>query len=76
MLHLIEEQGYATEKQLLDEVKLYFRGQQRYKEEQLKRCLGEIIDNYGLQRVRLDKRLKELLIYTDNSYPFVIMFAD
>jgi uncharacterized protein YejL (UPF0352 family) len=76
MLNLIQRQGYATEKQLLDEVKLYFKGQQKYKQEQLKRCLSEIIDKYELHRITADKTLKAKLNIKTNGYPKVIMFAN
>jgi hypothetical protein len=74
ILHQINSFGYTTEKQVLEEVKLYFKGQQQYKIEQLKRCLGEIIEKYCLCRKRLDKSLKERLGYKGNGYPIVIMF--
>jgi hypothetical protein len=76
MLILIETDGYTTEKRVLEEVTLYFRGQQRFKQEQLKRCLSEIIDKYCLVRVGLNKQLKEQLNFTGKGYPKVIMFAD
>ncbi|MCR8659309.1 hypothetical protein [Paenibacillus endoradicis] len=76
LLSLIQMNGFTTEKQVLGEVKLYFKGQQQYKLEQLKRCLGEIIENYCLCRVRLDKVLKEKLVFQGNGYPFVIMFEE
>ncbi|MEC0106770.1 hypothetical protein P4H27_07440 [Paenibacillus taichungensis] len=76
MLRLIKDQGYTSEKQVLEEVKLYFRGQQRYKQEQLKRCLSEIIDKYSLVLVRVNKLLKEKLGLQGNGYPKVIMLED
>jgi hypothetical protein len=74
MLNLIQLNGYTTEKIVLNEIKLYFRGQQQYKIEQLKRCLGEIIEKYCLSRTRLDKVLKEKISFEGSGYPFVIMF--
>jgi len=76
MLSQINQSGFTTESYVIDEVKLYFRGQQQYKHEQLKRCLGEIIEKYCLSRVRLDKLLKEKLGFEGNGYPFVILFEE
>ncbi|GMK40904.1 hypothetical protein PCCS19_39600 [Paenibacillus sp. CCS19] len=74
MLHHIETYGFTTEQLVLEDVKLYFSGQQQYKSSQLKRCLGEIIEKYCLCRKRLDKPLKEKLGFIGNGYPIVMMF--
>ncbi|RKP44481.1 hypothetical protein D7Z26_26585 [Cohnella endophytica] len=74
MLYQIETYGFTTEQFVLEDVKLYFSGQKLYKTEQLKRCLGEIIEKYCLCRKRLDKSLKEKLGIMGNGYPIVIMY--
>ncbi|KKC48458.1 hypothetical protein VE23_17385 [Paenibacillus sp. D9] len=74
MLSQIETYGFTIEQLVLEDVKMYFQGQKQYKTEQLKRCLGEIIEKYCLCRKRLDKSLKEKLGFMSNGYPIVIMF--
>lgn len=74
MLTQINTKGYVTEQEVMDSVILYFKGQKQFKQEQLKRCLGEIMDKYCLVRVRLNKELGQKLGYEGNGYPFVIMY--
>ncbi|MGM0714180.1 hypothetical protein [Brevibacillus parabrevis] len=73
-LSIISSKGFTTEREVMDSVTLYFQGQKQFKQEQLKRCLGEIIENYCLVRVRLNKELGQKLGYEGNGYPFVLMF--
>ncbi|WP_152394754.1 hypothetical protein [Paenibacillus guangzhouensis] len=74
MLTQIHLNGFTTEKEVLESINLYFQGQKQFKQEQLKRCLGEIIESYCLVRVRLNKALREKLGYKGNGYPVVIMY--
>jgi len=50
-LELIRQKGWTTEKEILEEVKLRFRGQQRFKETQIKRILPNMCDKYLLKRL-------------------------
>ncbi|WP_407268912.1 hypothetical protein [Radiobacillus sp. PE A8.2] len=77
-LTLINEKGWATEKEVLDEVTLKFKGQQVYKQDQLKRCIGDMLDKYNLQIVKTNKQVKEEYGITEEqmsvfSYPKLIV---
>jgi len=74
LLSLIDTSGFATEKQVIENVVFHFKGQQLFKLAQLKRCLGEILEKYCLTRIRLNKFLKEQLKIEGNGYPFVILY--
>lgn len=54
---LIEEYGYATEKEIVQ--KLKFKYQYITTEIQIKKSLKEILDAYGLKRIRANKEIKE-----------------
>jgi hypothetical protein len=71
-LELIESYGWTTEREVLDNVKLFFKGQQKFKEMEFKICLGELLEGYDLERVRLNKDLKEQLGITGNGYGYII----
>jgi hypothetical protein len=73
-LEILSDKGWTTEKEVLYGVTLFFKGQQRFKKNQLKRCLGELLDEYDLERVRLDKKLKEKLKIKTKGYPFIIKY--
>lgn len=66
-LDKIEKQGYILEKDI--------RGKGQT-ETQWKRSIQEILDSYGLQRVRLNKELKEKFGIAGNGYPFMICKID
>jgi hypothetical protein len=66
-LDKIEKQGYILEKDI--------RGKGQT-ETQWKRSIQEILDSYGLQRVRLNKTLKEKFGIAGNGYPFLICNCD
>lgn len=71
VFYLIEKKQYATEK---DIVKLLgSKYQYQATEIQIKKSLQEILDGYGLQRVRANKELKQQYDITGNGYPFIII---
>lgn len=67
VLEKIEKQGFILEKDI--------RGKGQT-ETQWKRSIQEILDSYGLQRVRLNKELKEKFGIAGNGYPFLICKSD
>ncbi|MED3882806.1 hypothetical protein [Priestia megaterium] len=71
-LELIEGKGWTSEQEVLGNVTLYFRGQKKFKEKQFKICLGEILEDYDLERIRLNKELKEQMGIEGNGYGFII----
>ncbi|MED0994364.1 hypothetical protein P4T34_02550 [Bacillus mobilis] len=71
-LELIESYGWTTEQEVLEKVRLYFKGQQKFKEKQFKICFGELLDGYDLERIRLNKELKEKLKIEGKGYGFII----
>ncbi|PFF01364.1 hypothetical protein CN325_03730 [Bacillus thuringiensis] len=76
-LRLVESKGWATEKEILDMVKLYFQGQQEFKAKQFKRCIAEMLDAYGLEIIPTNKKIKEELEITEedmskSSFPKII----
>jgi hypothetical protein len=73
MLENIDQKGWTTENEVVDSIKLYFKGQKRFKETQIKRALPEILEKYGLVRIRLNKQLKQQLNIDIEGYPYIIM---
>ncbi|PHG79765.1 hypothetical protein [Bacillus wiedmannii] len=71
-LELIESYGWTTEQEVLENVRLYFKGQQKFKEKQFKICFGELLEGYDLERIRLNKELKEKLKIEGKGYGFII----
>lgn len=57
---------------VLEEVKLYFRGQKKFKEIQFKKCISDTMDKYGLERIRLNKILKEELKIESKGFGNII----
>lgn len=71
ILSEIENKGYCTEK----EVVVVLGNQYKYAvtETQIKRCLGEILDTYDLQKVKTNKALKEQYHIDSEGYPYIII---
>ena len=71
ILDCIQRKGYCTEKEVV-----YILGNQ-YKYEvtdtQIKRCLNEIMDCYGLRKVKANKALKEQFDIKSDGYPNIII---
>lgn len=71
ILNLIQSKGYCTEKEVV-----YILGNQyRYNvtDMQIKRCLNEIMDLYGLNKVKANKKLKEQFDIKSVGYPNIII---
>ena len=71
ILHCIQRKGYCTEKEVV-----YILGNEyRYEvtETQIKRCLNEIMDCYGLKKVKANKVLKEQFDIKSDGYPYIII---
>ncbi|MDQ0228599.1 hypothetical protein ACFPRB_18175 [Metabacillus niabensis] len=80
-LMLIEYKGWTTEKEILSNLNLKFRGQQEFKTTQYKRCIGELIDAYDLEITPSNKIIKEKLNITEEhmsrfSFPKIIIKKD
>lgn len=71
VFYLIEKQNYSTEKAIVR--LLGSKYQYQATEIQIKKSLQEILDSYGLQRVRANKELKEQYSIVGNGYPFIII---
>lgn len=76
-LKLVQSKGWTTEKEILDTVKLYFKGQQEFKTKQFKRCIAEMMDAYDLEIIPSNKKLKEEMGITEeylskSSFPKLI----
>ena len=69
ILSLIQQQGYCMEEQILKQI----RGKKEEKKTKLKRCLQEILEIYGLTRVKANKELKEKYGIITKGYPFLIL---
>ncbi|MEN6351405.1 MAG: hypothetical protein ABFD08_18690 [Syntrophomonas sp.] len=76
LVNLIKEKGWTTEQEILDNVPLYFKGQNRFKKDQIKRVVGSLLDNYDLKKARLNKELREKLGIEDNSARFAVIYKD
>ena len=71
ILQCIQQKGYCTEKEVV-----YILGNKyRYEvtEMQIKRCLNEIMDSYGLKKVKANKVLKEQYHIKSDGYPNIII---
>lgn len=71
ILNCIQKKGYCTEKEVI-----WILGKQyTYKvtELQLKRSLNEILDSYGLIKVKANKSLKEQFSIKSEGYPNIII---
>ncbi|WBL16346.1 hypothetical protein [Sutcliffiella sp. NC1] len=68
-MKLVNKRGWATEKEILENVKLYFKGQKRLKESLMKRCIGEMLDKYDLERIATNKNVKKEMNITDDVLP-------
>lgn len=71
ILNCIQRKGYCTEKEVV-----YILGNQyRYEvtDTQIKRCLNEIMDSYGLKKVKSNKVLKEQYNIKSDGYPNIII---
>ena len=71
ILHCIQNKGYCTEKEVV-----YILGNQyRYEvtDTQIKRSLNEIMDSYGLKKVKANKVLKEQYHIKSDGYPNIII---
>lgn len=71
ILQCIQRKGYCTEKEVV-----YILGNKyRYEvtETQIKRCLNEIMDSYGLKKVKANKVLKEQYHIKSDGYPNIII---
>lgn len=71
ILHCIQRKGYCTEKEVV-----YILGNEyRYEvtDTQIKRCLNEIMDCYGLKKVKVNKTLKEQFDIKSDGYPYIII---
>ena len=74
ILNCIQSKGYCTEKEVV-----YILGNQyRYEvtDTQIKRSLNEIMDCYGLKKVKANKVLKEQYNIKSDGYPNIIIEED
>jgi hypothetical protein len=69
VLSILESKGYVVEKEIFD----YTYGSKEKNLRVLKRCLQEMLDEYELKRVRLNKELKITLGIKVDGYPNVIL---
>ena len=71
-MELIRYKKYTTEKEILNQLKLYFVGQKKYKEIQIKRVIGEMLQKYNLGRKKVNKDLREKYNVSDNIKGYII----
>jgi hypothetical protein len=74
-MSLISQKGWTTEQEILQTKEITFLGKKSFTEKQFKRIIGELLDKYGLERIRLNNRLKEELGIDVDNYPFIIKFV-
>ena len=71
ILNCIQRKGYCTEKEVV-----YILGNQymyEVTETQIKRSLNEIMDSYGLKKIKTNKVLKEQYHIKSDGYPNIII---
>ncbi|ABO50648.1 hypothetical protein Dred_2131 [Desulforamulus reducens MI-1] len=78
ILWYFDEINYCLEKDIVCEIVLdqELRIKRSEAERQLKKSLPEILDAYGLSRIRANKQIKEKLGIVSNGYPFIIVKND
>jgi hypothetical protein len=71
----LDQQNYCIEKEIIDNLVFDedIRIGKSEAERQLKKSLPEILDAYGLQRIRANKHIKEKLGVVSDGYPFLIV---
>lgn len=68
---VLDKKGYATEKQVTEVLrKKYGKTKTGV---QIKRSIQEILDGYGLKRIRCNKEIKNQYGITQEGYPFIIV---
>lgn len=68
-LEIISQKGWTFEKEVLENVLLYFKGQKKFKEKQFKRCIGDMFDKYDLKIINTNKKVKEAMKITEEQLP-------
>jgi hypothetical protein len=71
---ILDNQGYVTEREIVEKLKNKF-GKTKT-EIQIKRSLQEILDGYGLKKIRTNKEIKKQYGVVNNGYPFIIVKFD
>lgn len=71
---LINEKGYATENEVISLLNTNHTKERT--KIQIKRSLQEMLNAYGLDRIRLNKQLKDKYKVSGNGYPFIIVPND
>ena len=69
VMELIQEQGYATEKQILS----HMNGSRSMNDIQLKRSIADIMHGNNLKKIRANKALKERYQIQSKGYPSIIV---
>lgn len=70
LLKQIQKSGYTTEANVINEAGS--RTGYKMADIQLKRSINEILDSYGLKKIRANKAIKEQYGITSKGYPFII----
>ena len=71
IFQILESQNYVLEKDVTDILRKQYG---KYViEVQIKRSLQEILDGYGLKRLRCNKAIKDEFNVQSNGYPFIII---
>ncbi|MCY8940647.1 hypothetical protein [Bacillus atrophaeus] len=66
---LIQSKGWTTEKEVIDETALYFRGQKQLKTDLIKKSIGGLLDSYDLKKISSNKKLKAQYGITEDHMP-------
>ncbi len=68
---ILDYKGYVLEKEIIEELRNIY-GKART-EVQIKKSLQEMLDTYGLKRIRCNNKIKEVYGVVGNGYPFIIV---
>lgn len=74
VMSLVNFKGWTMEQEILQSEEIKTLNKKTLTEKQFKRIIGELLDKYGLERVRLNNKLKEGLGIDVKGHPFVIKF--
>ncbi|MED4785245.1 hypothetical protein [Brevibacillus choshinensis] len=71
-LGIIDQKGWVTEKEIINQMKLTSFRHEKVAEKQLKIVISEFLDKYNLAKRKLNKQLKEKLKISEKGYFNVI----
>jgi hypothetical protein len=75
LFDVLNSQGYVTERYLIDELSSdgELNTTKSEAEKQVKKSIKEIMDSYGLKKIKCNKSVKEKYKVSESGYPYIIV---